>query len=289
MIDSFQFKHPRKSDAASDPRQGRDASELDVEIAVAKRRALACVSAMRSILRFFGLAFFLGAALDVQGQLRVQFRPAVLGTGPESLVNRIDAEALLKKGQKDGAVMFCAIVGRGGEATSGWTYRAMPGSADLEIEVEQRLQGVKFTPPIYNHQPVGVLLYGTVVFSAEKKPHVHIFLNQDPEEIKAENDFVGPQPVIGGDSKFKGVRVPDPNMPVSISGIANLSLKVGADGSLQDLQLLGEEPPLLGFGNMALEDFNGAKFIPAFRDGDPTASETVLPVCYKPQPAAGDD
>ena len=244
---------------------------------------------MQRILRFFGLAFFLGVAISAQGQLRVQFRPAVLGTGPQSLINRIDSEALLKKGQKDGAVMFAAIVGKGGEATSAWTYRAIPGSADLENEVEQRLEGVKFTPPIYNHQPVSVLLYGTVVFSAESKPHVRIFLNQDPEQIKAESDFIGPQPVIGGDSKFKGIRLPDPNMPVSVSGIANLALKVGEDGSLQDLQLVGEEPPLLGFGTMALEDFDGAKFIPAFHDGDPTACATVLPVCYKPQPPAADD
>ena len=239
---------------------------------------------MCRILRFLGLAFFLGVTINALGQSRVQFRPAVLGTGPASLVNRIDAEALLKKGQKDGAVMFCAIVSKSGEATSAWTYRALPGSADLENEVEQRLASVKFTPPIYNHQPVSVLLYGTVIFSAGNKPHVRIFLNQDPEQIKAESDFIGPQPVIGGDSKFRGVRLPDPDMPVPVSGIANLSLKVGADGSLQDLHLEGEEPPLLGFGKMALEDFDGAKFIPAFRDGDPTASETVLPVCYKPQP-----
>ena len=239
---------------------------------------------MRSILRFLGLALFLGLAINVHGQLRVQFRPAVLGTGRDTLVNRIDAEELLKKGQKDGAVMFCAIVGKGGESVSAWTYRAMPGSADLENEVEKRLEGVKFTPPIYNHQPVSVLLYGTVVFSAEGKPHVRIFLNQDPEEVKKESDFIGPQPVIGGDSKFKGLRIPDPTMPVQVSGIASLSLKVGADGNLQDVQLIGEDPPLLGFAKMALEDFDGAKFIPAFRDGDPIACTTVLPVSYKPQP-----
>jgi hypothetical protein len=244
---------------------------------------------MRSILRFLGFTLFLGLTLSAHGQLRVQFRPAVLGRGPDTLINRIDSEALLKKGQKDGAVMFCAIVGKGGEATSAWTYRALPGSSDLENEVEQRLVGVKFTPPIYNHQAVSVLLYGTVIFSAANSPHVRIFLNQDPAEIKAENDFIGPQPVIGGDSKFKGIRLPDPNMPVPVTGIANLSLKVGADGSLQNLQLEGEDPPLLGFGKMALEDFAGAKFIPAFRDGDPTASTTVLPVSYKPQPPAEDD
>src|SRR5947199_3737115 len=41
---------------------------------------------------------------------RPEFRPAVLPQGPTSLINRIDVNALLQKGQKDGAVQFSAIV-----------------------------------------------------------------------------------------------------------------------------------------------------------------------------------
>src|SRR5207237_5930885 len=35
-----------------------------------------------------------------------EFRPALLGTGPDSLINKIDTADLIKKGQKDAAIMF---------------------------------------------------------------------------------------------------------------------------------------------------------------------------------------
>jgi hypothetical protein len=48
------------------------------------------------------------------------------------------------------------------------------------------------------------------------------------------------------------------------------------------LQVLSEEPPLLGFGTAALSDFGDAKFIPAFRNGKPVESNVKIPVYYKP-------
>jgi hypothetical protein len=50
---------------------------------------------------------------------------------------------------------------------------------------------------------------------------------------------------------------------------------------LQDLRLLSEQPPFLGFGDAAFEDMSKAKFIPAFRDGKPVACEVKIPVYYK--------
>ncbi len=79
----------------------------------------------------------------------------------------------------------------------------MPGTEALQQELEKRLVGAKFTPPIYQYQPVSVLLFGTAIFSAISDPHIQIFLNQDPNEIKAASDFIAPQPVIGGDSQFR--------------------------------------------------------------------------------------
>jgi hypothetical protein len=237
---------------------------------------------MRRTSQLFGVFMFIGTALlAAEPPARPQFRPAVIGSNPDSLVNRIKVDELLKKGQKDGAVMFCALVDKTGLATTSWTYRGMPGTDALKEELNTRLEGVKFTPPLYNHQPVGVMIFGTVIFSANAKPHLRILLNQDPRDIKAASDFVAPQPVIGADSKFKGVRIPE-GLPVNVTGVVDLGVKVDATGNLQDLRVLGEEPPLLGFGDSALSDFTGAKFIPAFRDGDPVEADTVLPVCYEP-------
>ncbi len=214
-------------------------------------------------------------------QVRPQFRPAVLSTGPQSLVNLISSKDLLAKGQKDGAVQFAVVIGPHGEATEAWVYRAMPGSKPLEDEVLKRLPSAKFTPPIYNHQPVTVMLYGTVIFDADDAPYVKILLNQDPNEIKRASDFIGPQPVIGADSGFDGLHEP-PGVPVAIECIVELKIHVDEKGKMAELAITGEDPPLLGFKQSAQADFEDAKFIPAFRDGDATESTSFMSLCYKP-------
>ncbi|MEP6808652.1 MAG: hypothetical protein ABI992_00275 [Chthoniobacterales bacterium] len=238
---------------------------------------------MRSFLRFVGVLLFLGVVLPLSAQnKRPQFRPAVIGAGKDSLINRIDSNDLLKKGQKDGAVMFCALVAPNGDATNAWTYRAMPGTEPLAQELERRFLNLKFTPPIYQYQPVSVLLFGTAIFSAAGTPHIQIFLNQDPDEIKALHDFVAPQPVIGGDSKFHGLTLPEGGTPVPMKAVVDTRLKVDRNGELKDLQVLNEEPPLLGFGAAIVADFQGAKFIPAFRYGDPDDCDIPQPICFPP-------
>jgi hypothetical protein len=234
-------------------------------------------------IRFVTLCISVLAAVSLQAAEkpnRPRFRPAVLGSGPDALINRIDRKGLLQKGQKDGAVMFCAIVAESGEAIGGWTYRGTPETDALVDEVEKRLIGVKFTPPIYNHKPVKVLLYGTVLFNPAAEPHLRIFLNQDPQELKRGSDFIAPQPVIGADSNFRGLH-PPADVPIAITGMASVNLKVDVNGALQNLDVINEEPALLGFAAAAHEDFQGAKFIPAFRSGDPAESESVMIVCYK--------
>jgi hypothetical protein len=213
-----------------------------------------------------------------------RFRPAVLGSGPDSLVNQIDTQDLLKKGQKDGAIMFCCRVATTGNVVWYRTYLPVPGSDLLEAEVRKRLDKARLAPAIYEHKPVEVLFYGTVFFSVlDGKPSLHIFANQEPAELKAANDFISPEPVIGADSKFTGLHYPRERMTVFVKGLVRLAMKVDAAGNLQDLQAVSEEPPLLGLAQAAITDFTGAKFIPAFRDGDPVESSIVLPVRYEPE------
>lgn len=228
------------------------------------------------------LVLFLSLASAVSAQpKRTQFRPAVLGSGADSLVNRIDLKELEKKGQKAGAVMFCAVVTPTGEAGSAWTYRAMPETEALEEELNKKLQDAKFTPPLYNYQPVTVLLFATVLYSPTTKPRLQILLNQDPQAIKDQSDLIAPQPVVGGDSKFDGLTPPPTEVP--LTAVVDLALKVNREGTLEDARIIAEEPPLLGYGSAALADLQGAKFIPAFRSGDPDAIEIVQPICYKPE------
>jgi hypothetical protein len=211
------------------------------------------------------------------------YRPALLGIGPNSVINRIDTQELIKKGQKDGRVMFCCSVTKSGEITNTWTYRGTPESLLLEQELVRRLDQTAFVPGIYNREFVHALFYGTVTFSiANGKPRLRIFANQEEAELKKESDFVGPQPFIGRDSKFEGLHYPDDVLEVPISGLVGLAMKIDGEGNLKELQVVSEDPPLAGFRRSATEDFRVAKFIPAFRDGKPVECSITLPVYYEP-------
>jgi len=215
-----------------------------------------------------------------------EFRPALLGISPDSLVNKIDAVDLIKKGQKDAVVMFSCLVAPTGDVVRSACYRGTRGSELLEQEVLKRLAGAKFIPAIANHQPVIAIFYGTVTFAAVKgKPRLRIFCNQQLEEVKKENDFIDPQPYVGPGSKFTGTHYPDTATTVMLTGVVELALDVDAAGNLRNMKVVTEEPPYLNFGQQAQSDFGGAKFIPAFRNGKPVESNVTIPIYYKPSPA----
>lgn len=212
-----------------------------------------------------------------------QYRPALLGTGPLSVINRIDTQDLIRKGQKDATLMFCCSVKKTGEIAHAWIYRQSPESTALEQEAFRCLDTAVFVPAIYNHQPVHVLFYGTVSFKVVNgKPRLRIFANQEAEELKNESDFVGPQPFVGRDSKFEGLHYPNDVVRAPISGLVELAMKIDSDGNLKELKMVSEYPPLAGFGRAAAEDFRVARFIPAFRDGKPVECSITLPVYYEP-------
>jgi TonB family protein len=212
-----------------------------------------------------------------------EVRPALIGTAPNSLVNTIDTADLIKKGQKEAAVMFSCLVAPSGEIVRSGAYRGTSGSELLEQELLKRLLTAKFIPAIHNHEPVIAVFYGTVKFAVVNgKPRLRIFANQQLNEVDNETDFIDPQPYVGQDSKFIGLRYPDTGSTVAVTGVVELALDVDARGNLKNIQVLSEEPPLLGFGNAALSDFSGAKFIPAFRKGQPVECNVKIPLYYKP-------
>ena len=228
------------------------------------------------------------ATSTTPGAALPQYRPALLGTGPLSVINRIDTQELVRKGQKDASLMFGCAVMKTGEVVNSWIYRATDGSTDLEAEVFKCLDTAVFVPAIHNYQPVHVVYYGTVSFKmVNGKPRLRIFANQEAEELKKESDFVGPQPFVGPDSEFDGLDYPKNPVTGALSGLVELAVKIDAAGNPKDLRLVSEYPPLVGFGRAALEDFKGAKFIPAFRDGKPVECAITLPVYYAPSADAG--
>lgn len=226
-------------------------------------------------------------AADVQVQTGdtnlPMYRPALVGTGPDAIINTIDTKALVQQGQKDAALLFSAWVTKTGELLWSATYHKTPGADLLEKEVLKRLNGAHFIPGVYNHQRVETVFFGSVFFAIIKdKPRLRIYANQEKDELKFERDFIAPQPVIGGESRFHGFNYPE-GLPVAIRGEAALTVKVSATGELQDVQIANEDPPFMGLGQSAMVDLHGARFIPAFRDGKPVESTTTLPVFFRPE------
>jgi len=179
--------------------------------------------------------------------------------------------------------MFSCLLAPTGDVVRSGAYRGTRGSELLEQELLKRLATAKFIPAIHNHQPVIAVFYGTLKFAVMNgKPRLRIFANQQLNELDKESDFIDPQPFVGQDSKFTGLHYPETGSTVAITGVVDLALNVDARGNLKNVQVLSEEPPLLGFGDAALSDFTGAKFIPAFRNGRPVECNAKILVYYKP-------
>jgi TonB family protein len=213
------------------------------------------------------------------------YRPILIGKGPDALINRIDTQELMKEGQKDAIIYFICSVRKTGEVEWTTIYGGTPDSKPLEVELGKRLSAAadqRFLPAIYNRRPVDAIYYGTVVFTVVNgAPRLRIFSNQEPDELKEEHDFIGPQPFFGPESKFSGFHYPDDTATVLVNGVVKLEVKVDATGNLRDIKVVSEEPPFLGFGDAALADFRNVKFIPAFRNGKPVDCDVTLPVLYK--------
>jgi hypothetical protein len=218
------------------------------------------------VLCLLGVSALRGAEIDPE------FRPALVGNGPKSLVNRIDAQDLIRAGQGDAVVMFDQLIFpfevKGRNAA---IYRGTPGSQPLQRAVLKALDGARFIPATIDHKPAAVDFHGTVMFFPHQTPNLRVFANQDRKELARFADFVAPQ-LIGGSTKFDGK---DPALEAARrmkkDGMVVLSLQVNEKGELLASRIISEEPPGFGFGAAILKSYKIARFIPGFHDGKLTA------------------
>jgi hypothetical protein len=202
-----------------------------------------------------------------------QFRPALLGHHKLSLINTIDTQMLMKRGQGDGFVMFGCGVSEHGNGYWSRTYRCSPNTEILQKEVLGRIDQAIFEPAVYKGTRVEVYLLGAVVFAVrDGKPHLRIYLNQEENDLKKGNDFVAPQFAFApGNPKFKGIYYP-PSAP-GRPGLASLKLNVNEIGQVLGASVTYEHPKGMGFGREAVGPIRDAAFIPGFRNGQPVACE----------------
>ena len=199
-------------------------------------------------------------------------RPALVGNGANSLVNLINVQKLVAKGQKDAAVMFECYVGRNGKAEDGMTYRGTPDSKRLAAEVEAALARASFIPAISDGKSVSVYFAGTVMFYvANGKPELHVYANQSGDDLKQGKDFIAPQ-LIAGTTDFENAKGELEKARLhQKNGAATLAISVDVSGKVTNMRVAAEDPPNYNFGRAALTEYAAARYIPGFRNGQPVA------------------
>ena len=204
-----------------------------------------------------------------------EMRPALVGDGPHALINVINVNRLVKKGQGDGLLMFTAYVSVSGHVLNYSAYRATPDSDALQEEVKNALPVCRFLPAIYHGRRVDVYFGGTVLFTVtDGKPHLRVYANQNRQDIQEENDFIAPQ-LVAGSFTWAGISR-DPGLLKARAyhqrGAMQFSLTIDANGNVNAVKTVAEDPPGFGFGAAYEKIYAGAKWIPGFRNGQPVDS-----------------
>jgi hypothetical protein len=163
-------------------------------------------------------------------------------------------------------------VGRNGRAEDGITYRGTPGSKHLVEEIKAALDHAWFVPAIYDGKPTAVYFAGAVLFYAvDGKPQLHVYANQNADDLKEGKDFIAPQ-LISGTTDFEKAK---PELEKARlhqrNGAATLAISVDATGKVTSMKVASEDPPNYNFGRAALKEYADARYIRGYRNGKPMA------------------
>jgi hypothetical protein len=215
-------------------------------------------------------------------------RPALIGSGRNSLVNLIDTQALLKKGQQHGAVFFRCLVHPSGGTDYRIAYGGTPNTETLRLEVKEKLYAAKFIPAAYNHHNTYAWFYGTVTFSViDEKPHLRVYANQEKSALAEGADFIAPQSIYVATHTYD----PRPRMREAfgswsmedVPGTVDLEMTVPvSSGQLKEIHVVKENPPGKGYGDYALRVLKDFTWLPAYKNGRPVEMSTHLTFTFLP-------
>jgi TonB family protein len=250
---------------------------IDLEFRGETNRSYVSVRNMRpsKMIIAAALAVLNVAAANLPAENLPEMRPALIGSGPRSLVNLINTEELFRKGQRDAWVMFnCVILDDGlvSRYDLPTALRKSEGADALKKEVAKALTATRFIPAVYGHRPTWARFRGTVIFAVVNgKPHLRIFANQEIDELKRGADFVAPQLVYKQGASF-GPYSPGHAAYMGIQGTVKVRHSMDAQGKTTDVQVLGESHAGEGLGQAAREGILASVYVPAYRNGKPVAS-----------------
>jgi TonB family protein len=217
------------------------------------------------------------AAANVSAESLPQRRPALIGSGPGSLVNLIDANALFQKGQRDAWVMFeCAVLGDGVVRPSDF-FTASPDAGLLKNEVRRRLRQTRFIPAVYNHKRTWSWFAGTVLFVVKDgRPHLRIYAHQELDEIKRGTDFVAPQIIDVPTNYYLNIpKVPTAAARDGAAGVVKVRHSVDANGKTTNVEVI-REPSGSQMGEYLKQLLPRLDFSPGYRNGSPAATAYTL-------------
>jgi hypothetical protein len=214
-------------------------------------------------------------------------RPALVGSGPRSLVNLISTKHLMERGMQHGALFFMAQVDPNGFPSYSKVWGMTKDTEALRDELRQRLSEARFMPAMYEHRPVYAWFYGTLAFSVvDRKPHLRIFANQELAELQKENDFIAPQPIWRPGKIYDFAKWKEPFGPWMTDdkpGVAEMLLALDATGHLKDVRVESVTPPeKQPYSNAALLIFQQRMYLPAYRNGKPVESTTHVKFYFTP-------
>ena len=220
---------------------------------------------------------FLAFTAPLSAEDLPQIRPALIGSGPGSLVNLIDTQKLFEQGQRDAWVMFeCAVLGDGIARGSDF-FTASPDSRLLKNEIRRRLRQTRFIPAVYNHKRTWSWFAGTVVFVVvQGKPRLRIYAHQDLDEIKRGTDFVAPQMIDVPTNYYHNFpKTPTAASRDYASAVVKLRHSVDANGKTTNVEVISE-PPGYEMGDYFKKALPLLDFTPGYRNGRPTAATYTL-------------
>lgn len=233
------------------------------------------------------MAITLGIGSSLRAESLPDMRPALVGNGPKSLVNLINAKHVMERGLQHGALFFMARIDPNGFPSYSRIWGAVDQIKPLRDEVRERLAEARFIPAVYNHQHVYAWLYGTVAFSStDGKPHLRVFANQELSELQKESDFIAPQPIWLPGKIYDYATLKNPFgswMTEDKPGVADMLVTVDASGQIKDLRLEHVEPAdKQSYGEEAVKLVRQRMYLPAYRNGKPVDSTTHVKFYFIP-------
>src|SRR4051812_13814267 len=105
---------------------------------------------MRLLRRAFALLFVLIASAGAE--TLPEIRPALIGAGPKALVNLIDTQLLIRRGQGHSACYFYCLVRENGQVAAAHVHGSLPDSQKLKEEVRRRVYDARFIPAVHDHR-----------------------------------------------------------------------------------------------------------------------------------------